>query len=201
MLERLRGALQRLQPRRLPSAICPQRAAVAVVLALHEGKVQVVMIRRAEHPQDPWSGHMSFPGGRAAPQDGDPWDTAMREAEEEVGLDLKSAERLGLLPDVQALSGGKALPLAITPAVFYLSERRPLTAGDDEVAEALWIPLDALCDPQRAVCVPRTYFGRSFQLPGVDYEGRIIWGLTYRMLGTLLELLREETGTGTGTTG
>ena len=95
---------------------CTRRAAVAIVLRDGPSGIEVLFIHRAEHPEDPWSGHMAFPGGRA--EDGEPpLLTAMRESAEEVGLDLGRAELLGALDEVQAV---RRVPvdLAIAPFVF-----------------------------------------------------------------------------------
>src|SRR5437870_1501228 len=90
--EVVREALAGHEP--APLVTCTRRAAVAIVLRDGASGIEVLFIHRAEHPDDPWSGHMAFPGGRA--EDGEPPVlTAMRESAEEVGLDLGEAELLG----------------------------------------------------------------------------------------------------------
>ncbi|MCA9639821.1 MAG: NUDIX domain-containing protein, partial [Myxococcales bacterium] len=69
-------------------------AAVAAVLRPTDADTEVLLIRRAEHEGDPWSGHMAFPGGRHDPTDPDLLTTARRETLEEVGLDLSRRARL-----------------------------------------------------------------------------------------------------------
>src|SRR4051812_31480098 len=71
-----------------PERPARRRAAVAVVLRERGGETEVLLIRRAERDGDPWSGHVAFPGGRADPGDASLEATAIREAREEVGLDL-----------------------------------------------------------------------------------------------------------------
>src|SRR5260370_1267560 len=83
----------------------------------------VHFIRRAEHPQDPWSGQMASPGGRAAPGDADLRATAIREPREEIGVDLPAAaEPLGGLDEVRAMARLRPMNLTITPFVFRLHE-------------------------------------------------------------------------------
>src|SRR5437868_134308 len=100
MLGALRQALS-AEPRRVPHEMAPRRAAVAAVLRQGEIEPEVLFIHRAEHPLDPWSGHMAFPGGRVEPQDASEQAAAERETEEEVGLRLaEAAVRAGRLNDL-----------------------------------------------------------------------------------------------------
>src|SRR5687767_10801396 len=99
------------------------RAAVAVILRDAPSGIEMLFIRRAEHPEDPWSGHMAYPGGRAEAHDPDLQATAMRETLEEIGIDLaRSAQLLGALDDIRAMARGVPVDLAITPFVFRLTE-------------------------------------------------------------------------------
>src|SRR5689334_10230467 len=82
-------------------------AAVAAVLRDRGGEAEVLLIRRAQKETDPWSGHMAFPGGRQDPSDRDLLHTAVRETEEEVGLELRPEEHLiGRLDDLAAVARG-----------------------------------------------------------------------------------------------
>ena len=82
-----------------------KRAAVALILQLHAGELCVLMIRRAEHEGDPWSGHMAFPGGRLEAQDRNGLAAARRETEEEIGLHLGTGEPcIGRLSDLNAIN-------------------------------------------------------------------------------------------------
>ncbi|HEX9187840.1 MAG TPA: NUDIX domain-containing protein, partial [Vicinamibacteria bacterium] len=90
-------------------------ARAAVALVLRDGVPagpELLVIRRAEHEQDPWSGHMGFPGGRAEPSDPSPEATAVRETLEETGLDLaRDGSRLGALDEMKALARGRPVDL------------------------------------------------------------------------------------------
>ena len=74
-------------------------AAVAMLLRQTQAGPEVFFIRRAEHPRDPWSGHMAFPGGRQHAEDSSLLDTAIRETLEEVGLDLRAVFADGVLAE------------------------------------------------------------------------------------------------------
>lgn len=165
-------------------------AAVAAVLRPGPYGAEVLLIRRAEHALDPWSGHMAFPGGRYDRGDETLLATAVRETREEVGLDLQAhATLLGALDALPAIARGKPAGLVIAPFVFAL-EREVELAPNHEVVEALWAPLARLASGEHAAVVEYQLDGQTLELPGWNVEGRIVWGLTYRMLHSLLELVQ-----------
>jgi 8-oxo-dGTP pyrophosphatase MutT (NUDIX family) len=196
--QRIRGQAHAASPSatfHLPSdvdsrVLDQKRAAVAAVLRQGALGPEVLLIRRAEHPNDPWSGHMALPGGREDPGDVDLLATAMRETLEEVALDLRSAaELMGPLPALPAIARGKLTGLTITPFVFELHTPAELRLNR-EVSETLWAPLSALAQGEYATTVPYTLGGQEIRLPAHDVKGRIVWGLTYRMLDNLFMLLK-----------
>ena len=167
------------------------RAAVAIVVREGTDGPQVLLIRRADHPGDAWSGHMAFPGGREDPQDENLLATAIRETLEEVGLDLAQAGRLlGQLAPLPAIARGRPVGMTIVPFVFELVAGADLLYSE-EVVEAVWVPLDPLLQGQlRTTFAVDRDGGERVDLPAHDVGGRIVWGLTYRMLDSLFELLR-----------
>ena len=168
------------------------RAAVAIVVRDDGTKgPQVLLIRRAEHPGDAWSGHMAFPGGREDPRDENLVATAIRETLEEVGLDLGQAgQLLGQLAPLPAVARGRPVGMTIVPFIFELVADAELLYSE-EVAEAVWVPLDPLLQGQlRTTFAVDRDGGERVELPAHDVGGRIVWGLTYRMLDSLFELLR-----------
>jgi 8-oxo-dGTP pyrophosphatase MutT (NUDIX family) len=188
-VSRVRTALSKRSPAARDSA-STARAAVAVVLRDANQGAEVLLIRRAERERDPWSGHMALPGGRSDPDDADPLATALRETREEVGLDLRQAAMLlGGLDELPAMSRGRPIGLTITPFVFELVASVELTLND-EVVEALWAPLGPLARGEHHAVKRYLVEGATIDLPAWDIEGRIVWGLTYRMLQELLALVR-----------
>jgi 8-oxo-dGTP pyrophosphatase MutT (NUDIX family) len=182
----LRQALRRSEPLRESDAIHGPAAAVAAVLREAPAGPELLFILRAEHPSDPWSGDMGWPGGRVDPGDGGPLATALRETREEVAIDLESdGDLIGSLPPVRThLSAGEG-PLWVAPFVFELTGA-PQLVPNYEVQEAAWVPLAFLADAANRERF--TWIGRGgpIELPRVRYEGRTIWGLTLRMLDDLL---------------
>ena len=167
------------------------RAAVAIVIREAADGLQVLLIRRAEHPGDAWSGHMAFPGGREDPVDESLLATAIRETCEEVALNLGQAGRLlGQLAPLPAVARGRPVGMTIVPFVFELVADAELTYSD-EVVEAVWVPLDPLLQGQlRTTFTVDRGGGEIVELPAHDVNGRIVWGQTYRKLDSLFELLR-----------
>lgn len=168
------------------------RAAVAAILRERPGAeaAELFFIQRAEHPKDPWSGHIAFPGGRHEPSDASLLDTAIRETREEVGLDLTRAELVGRLPDVPAFSRSKRGRLVVTPWVFAM-RGEPEVTPNEEVQSVIWTPFSTLARGEGRGTYAFTYEDKPYELPCIRLEPgqKVLWGMTYRMLETMLEAL------------
>ena len=165
------------------------RAAVALILRDGETGIELLFIRRAEQPQDPWSGQMAFPGGRAEPGDADLLTTAVRETAEEIGLDLaRASESFGALDEVRAMARMRPMDLTILPFVFRLVTSAELQLGA-EVRSVHWLSLAALLGADLRSTMDYVYDGASLRFPCVRVDEVVIWGLTYRMLLALGERL------------
>ena len=169
-----------------------RRAAVSAVFRDGADEAELLFIHRAEHPDDPWSGQMAFPGGRVDPGDETSLAGALRETREELDLDLTRHGRLlGRLSDVRAVARGRRLPLVIEPYVFELRGSPALTPNH-EVADVGWVPLSFLTDRSHRSTMQWRVDDVSIPLPCYRYDGYLIWGLTLQMLDELLELLRRS---------
>jgi 8-oxo-dGTP pyrophosphatase MutT (NUDIX family) len=185
----IRAALQSRPPQRVTEPVTA-RAAVAVVLRERAGAIEILFIRRADHPADPWSGQMAFPGGRTEPGDADLRATALRETREETGLDLvEEAEHLGELDEVRAMARMRPLDLAISPFVFRLRGAAS-PAPSAEVRSVHWLALDELLGPSRRSTMDYQHQGDTLQFPCLRIEELVIWGLTYRMFMSFQERFR-----------
>lgn len=164
--------------------------AAAVAAILRQGDTpspEILFIRRAEHPDDPWSGHMAFPGGRLDPGDTSLSHTARRETVEELGLDLEAhGELVGPLDDVPTHKSG----LVVRPFVWRVDDP-PGLRPNEEVAGVYWVELASLLSGARDTTYPLVWKGRPHRFPGYQVEDGIVWGLTYRMLQILFEVLRR----------
>jgi len=161
-------------------------AAVAVVLNEDPAGIAALFIKRAERVGDPWSGQIAFPGGRYQTADSDLLSTAIREAREEVGIDLTPTERLGALDDVNPRTPHLP-PIVVRPYVFAVPERPTLITSPDEVQRAFWIPFSTLSDPATRTQITVTLRGVPRTFTAYQVEGEIIWGMTERILRSFLE--------------
>ena len=178
------------QRQRLAMEGAERYAAVAAILREGTHGPDVLLIRRSDAPGDPWSGHIAMPGGKQDPGDPTLEATAVREAHEEVGIDLLRVGRsLGPLDHTPAYARGRSTGMVVAPFVFELTSHADVTPSH-EVQEALWVPLRPLVGADLRRSRPYVHDGVPMNLPCWDYQGRIIWGLTYFMLDGLLRVSR-----------
>jgi 8-oxo-dGTP pyrophosphatase MutT (NUDIX family) len=178
-LNRVATALKEHRPLVIESA--ERRAAVALLLRERGEALEILVIKRAEKADDPWSGHMALPGGGWEPGDKDVYDTARRETLEEIGVDLDEGRLLGRLDDMGPRSAGREL---VVSTVVVALDAEPRSLQKQEVAEAFWVPVDQLVDEH--VEIP-DFPG---EWPAFTYKDRyVIWGLTHRILTQLWALV------------
>lgn len=193
VLARLELRLREHTPALLQDETGVRRAAVAVVLRDHapEGP-DILFIQRAHYHGDPWSGQIAFPGGRSEPGDTDLLETAIRETREETALDLSAHGRLlGRLDELRPTT--QRIPaIAVQPYVIALTCLPDLRLSD-EVADAFWVPLARLSEDQRWRASELDVRGMSVRARAFHHDdGRVIWGLTERILTQLLGIIAGE---------
>ncbi len=182
-LEQIRTELSRYQPQLLTDEDF-RRAAVAMLLREQAGETEVLLIRRAEHELDPWSGDLAFPGGRVDSTDSTPQAAAERETREEVGLDLLPQHYLGRCDDL----AGAYLSIHIACFVYHLADEAEFCLNG-EVVDLFWVPLRTLLDPSRNRWHEFHYRGIGRRHPVIDlseWSDRPLWGITYRLLQNFL---------------
>lgn len=186
--DRLRLAVASREPR-IVDAPGLRRAAVSMVLRDGAAGIEMLFIRRAEDPQDPWSGHIGFPGGRVEPSDAGFHQAAVRETREEVGIDLdRWGDFFGPLDQIRAIARMRPVDLCIAPFVWRLTGEQEVEPND-EVASAHWVLLDALLDPPAQGTMEYEHGGAMLRFPCLRVDDLVIWGLTYRMFSELAERL------------
>jgi len=160
------------------------QAAVLVPLLLKEDGLSVLLTQRTNHLRD-HAGQISFPGGRMDPSDVDPNDTALRESEEEIGLERKRVEIIGHMPQYLTVSG-----YSVTPVVALVQAQAEYVLDEFEVADVFEVPLQFLMDPaNHQVRMWQSEQG-SRRFYAMPYENRFIWGATAGMLRNLYHLLK-----------
>lgn len=187
----------------------PARAAVAIVLrarpealpeastgtsnarfAIHESfpALEVLLILRADREGDPWSGQVALPGGRRQSEDATLQDTAIRETQEETGVDLAAHGLvLGTLDELRPRTPVLP-PIIVTPFVAVAPPDLPLQISD-ELADAFWTPWSTFADPAHIDESTVTVRGASWKVASYLVGQRVVWGMTERMLRQLAERL------------
>ena len=160
------------------------KAAVLIPLLLKEGGLSVLLTQRTNHLRD-HAGQISFPGGRMDPEDRSPNETALRESQEEIGLDPERVEIIGHLPQYLTVSG-----YSVTPVVGLVKPQAEYVLDAFEVADVFEVPLDFLLNPanHQVRLWQSDQGGRRFY--SMPYENRFIWGATAGMLRNLYHLLK-----------
>ncbi|MXY51967.1 MAG: CoA pyrophosphatase [Gammaproteobacteria bacterium] len=193
-LASIRRRLDETRPAAFTTTEHTRQAAVAVVLREpldgSKADAEVLFIQRAKRPGDPWSGHMAFPGGHLDPTDADLCAAAVRETQEEIGLDISNAPVLGQLNPQRPQAVRR--DMVVAPFVFAI-EGAPSFSLNYEVAEAVWTPLapmhrgDNHTIERRPVSTGAMGFN-GFRLAG----GHFVWGMTYRMVQTFFATIDSD---------
>lgn len=161
-------------------------ASVLLPLVQRPDGLYLLLTRRTDHLTS-HAGQISFPGGRAEPEDASAIDTALRETEEEIGLARSHIDIIGLLPDYITSSGYR-----VTPVVGLVHPPFELTPDPNEVADVFEVPLSFLMDGMNhqrlSVELPGGAGRRQFY--AMPYGAHFIWGATAGMLRNLFHFLR-----------
>jgi 8-oxo-dGTP pyrophosphatase MutT (NUDIX family) len=170
-----------------PTAVTDQEREAAVIAPVVERdeEASLLFTKRADHLSD-HPGQMSFPGGGHEPEDGDLWATALREADEEIGLTPPEVERVGRLDDIRTVTR-----YSVRPYVARIPDRE-YEPGDEEVAEIAVLPLAAITDLDNYESERRDhpYYG-EIRLHFFYVDGYTVWGATARMLVQFLQLATD----------
>lgn len=162
-------------------------AAVLVPVVMRETGPTMLLTQRTAHLRD-HGGQVSFPGGRCEAEDASPEATALREAEEEVGLVASQVEILGRLPEYRTGTG-----FVITPVVGLVTPPLNLKLDDFEVAEVFEPPLEFLLDTANHQRQSLEVRGTRHEYWAMPWQGYFIWGATAGMLVTLQRMLFPAT--------
>ena len=175
--------------RRTPVAVtdAAREAAVLAPVLERDGEPHLLFTKRADHLGE-HPGQMSFPGGGREPSDADLRATALREANEEIGLEPREAEIHGALDDITTVTD-----YAVRPFVATVPDRE-YVPDESEVAEVVVLPVAALTDPDNYESERRDHpeYG-DHRIHFFRLDDYTVWGATGRMLVQLLELTTDWT--------
>lgn len=181
-LAAVRQALATHVPERLPEMGRP--AAVLVPLFEREGRVFVLLTKRTDDLSS-HAGQISFPGGKRDEEDTDPRTTALREAQEEVGLDPAAVEIVGELDDCPTF----VTNFVISPVVGVIPDRYPFTPNSGEIQFLIEAPLDDFLLPGALRTELKERSGYTVELLYYSVVGQVVWGATARILTGLFSRL------------
>lgn len=184
------AALARLPPAVAGRLFTRPLIPAAVLIGLRPGDsgLEVILTRRSEHLRD-HAGQISFPGGRLEAADADPIATALREAEEEVGLPPAAVEVLGCLDPQSVVTG-----FAVCPVVARVAPGLTLRPDPFEVAEIFTVPLDWVAGGRGRQEGDREVNGLRVRTVTYAFGAYQIWGATAHMLDALVEKLISVRG-------
>jgi 8-oxo-dGTP diphosphatase len=158
-------------------------AAVVVLLREKEHDFQVLLVKRAEKSDDPWSGQTALPGGKRDSEDRTLKETVVRETLEETSINLLEGCRfLGVMGPLRS---ARRPEMKILPFVVLL-EREQTIKLNEELTKYLWTPLKELSKHEGTA---QFSFG---EYPAYIIKKHVIWGLTYRILDRLFRILESS---------
>lgn len=164
----------------------PLRPAAVLIAVIDRPEPGVILTQRTSHlPNHP--GQIAFPGGSIDPEDASPAAAALREAQEEIGLDPQLVEPIGYIDLYLTFSGYRILPLVARVATDYA-----MTLNAHEVEDAFEVPLAFLMDAQNHALHSREWKGLMRRFYAMPYGDRYIWGVTAGILRNLYERIYER---------
>jgi 8-oxo-dGTP pyrophosphatase MutT (NUDIX family) len=164
----------------------PIAAAVLVALVDRPEGLTVLLTQRASQLAK-HAAQVSFPGGRLEPSDPDIASAALREAQEEIGLDPARVQVVGYLPDHLVISGFR-----VTPVLSLVTPPISLTPNPEEVAEVFEVPMSHFFDPANHKARLRRVGDEDILLYDIPWQQQNIWGATAGMLLTLVRMVQEN---------
>ncbi len=165
----------------------PARPAAVLIPIVARDELMVLFTQRTTNLST-HAGQIAFPGGRVDPEDASITDAALREAEEEIGLDRRFVEPLGFIDSYRTGTGFR-----ISPVVAIVAPGFTLTLNPAEVSDVFEVPLQFLMDQNNHQRHEREWRGRRRSFYAMPYGERYIWGATAGMLKNMHARLYDQT--------
>jgi 8-oxo-dGTP pyrophosphatase MutT (NUDIX family) len=185
----IRDLLNKRTPKAIDShGISFRHAAVLIPLFKAASEYRILFTKRTDRVEA-HKGQVSFPGGRIEAEDGSPLETALREAEEEVGLSRRDVTVLGRMDDARTVSSN----YIVHPFVGLIPYPYEFKTSVEEVEELLEVPFQVFLSGDSAdEGYPVTYEGVTYQNLAYRYKGEVIWGATARIMQNLVDLVKRK---------
>ena len=171
-----------------PHGASLRRAAVLIPLFRASSEYRILFTKRTDNVEA-HKGQISFPGGRIEEEDGSPLETALREADEEIGLSRRDVTVLGRLDDARTVSSN----YIVYPFVGLIPYPYEFSPSVQEVKELLEVPFQVFLSGDSAgERYPVVYEGVTYETLAYRYRGEVIWGATARIMENLAELVKRK---------
>ncbi|MFT5698338.1 MAG: 8-oxo-dGTP diphosphatase [Desulforhopalus sp.] len=160
-----------------------QATAAVAIIRCDQPTTSYLLLRRASHPKDPWSGHFAFPGGRKESYDNTLLDTCLRETKEETGIQLDVTQLVQTLHPEPAGQNFNTL-VWVQPFLFTLSERPEIILDKTEIVNSFWVSATQFEQPSshsETEMLPGRFF------PTFPLQDYYLWGFTYKLLGKIIK--------------
>jgi 8-oxo-dGTP pyrophosphatase MutT (NUDIX family) len=174
--------IEKLTKQLSPKPWSHAQAAVAILVKPNQNDLEFFLVKRAEVDDDPWSGDMAFPGGKKNFQDQTLVDTAIREVLEETSIDLSKREVIGF---IEPIYSSVRKSLAVQPVVYQFVDY-PEVILNYELTKFIWAPLSEIKKGKTKSII------KGWEGPVYKVQGETVWGLTFRMLEKIFELLDKD---------
>ena len=165
-------------------------ASIAIILRDGPQGTEFLLMQRAKHDKDPWSGQMAFPGGKFEPNDITKKATAIRETAEEVGIHLNEQDYLGQLDDLYGVKENNKYNVIVSCYVFK-TDRILTPKGNYEVADLVWLPMSYLQNSKNCYEYYHPKINNK-RMPAVlinQQKEQVLWGLSLRMLTMMYQVI------------
>ncbi|MGV2988053.1 CoA pyrophosphatase [Vibrio sp. E150_011] len=161
-------------------------ASVLIGLVERNGRLQVILTKRAKHLKH-HPGQISFPGGKVEPSDPNAHFTALREAEEEIGLRYDEIEVIGHLPDLITIT-----QFQVTPIIAFVKPTYQPRVDKNEVDYLFEVPLDFLAHTSNMTMHRFNIKGQNHRVLAIPYKTHFIWGVTAQIIQSLQHQLTQQ---------
>ncbi len=186
-VDSIRAALSKTSPASSVNSDGLTEAAVAILVYPKQDGLTIILNKRTDRVEH-HKGEISFPGGGRDPEDVSILDTALRETQEEMGIDPDDIEIIVQLDQVSTRSG-----FSITPFVGVIPPDYDFKVSKIEIAEVLEVPIESLIDTENRVEDDRVWGNEvSNKQYSYIYGTHIIWGATARIITQLLDILKKN---------